>query len=67
MAHAEFAGWMSVVLTFPASLILNFVSAAVLGVRIGDSNHSFVALLACAALVNAAIIYALFMLSRRAA
>jgi hypothetical protein len=45
------------VLTLPTILVLNFVSRVGLGVRMGDSNGAFIALVACAALINAAVIY----------
>jgi hypothetical protein len=58
-AHSEFAGWLSAVLTLPSILLVNFTSAFLIGVRMGDSNTSFALIAGTAALLNAAIIYAL--------
>ena len=57
-AHSEFAGWLSAVLTLPSVLLVNFSSGFVLGVRMGDSNTSFVLIAGTAALLNVAIAYA---------
>ena len=59
MAHSEFSGWLSAVLTLPSILLVNFSSSSVMGVRMGDSNTSFVLIVGFAATLNAAIIYAL--------
>jgi hypothetical protein len=58
-AHAEFAGWLSAVLTLPTIILVNMLSASAFGMRMGDSNTSFVVIAGLAAAVNAAVIYAL--------
>jgi hypothetical protein len=59
MAHAEFAGWLSAVLTLPTVILVNIFSAHTVGVRMGDSNTAFVLIPALAGAINAAVIYAI--------
>ena len=55
--HSEFAGMLSIVITLPTGVVLNSVSRTVFGVRVGDSDTSFVLILGLAALMNAAAVY----------
>lgn len=53
--NSEFAGMLSAVLTFPASLILIGIGNEVFGVNVGDSDASFVVILGFSVLTNACI------------
>jgi hypothetical protein len=55
--NSEFAGMLSVVLTFPASLILIGIGKEAFGVNVGDSDASFVVILGLSALTNACIVW----------
>ena len=50
--NSEFAGMLSFALTLPSSLLIAWLSRAIFGVAVGDSNASFVAILGLAARVN---------------
>ena len=65
MAHAEFAGWLSAVLTLPTVILVNILSASAFGVRMGDSNTTFVVIPGVAAALNAAVIYAIASMATR--
>jgi hypothetical protein len=55
--NSEFAGMLSIVMTLPTGVVPNSVSRTMFGVRVGDSDTSFVVILGLAALVNAAAVY----------
>jgi hypothetical protein len=55
--HSEFAGMLSFALTLPASILSALIASWGFGVRVGDSNTSFVVILVFGALVNAYIVY----------
>lgn len=64
--NSEFAGMLSVALTFPASLAVILLGKAVFGVNVGDSDASFVTILGLAVLANACGVWFLIAaLSRR--
>lgn len=54
---SEFAGLLSIALTLPTGVLLVWLADSGLGVKVGDSDASFVLVLGLAALVNACIIY----------
>jgi len=63
--NSEFAGMLSMAVTLPASLLLVFMSKAAFSVNVGDSDVSFLVILALSALANACAIWMiLVMLSR---
>lgn len=55
--NSEFAGMLSVALTFPTSVLLIWLADSGLGVKVGGSDVSFVLILGLAAAVNASVIY----------
>ena len=57
--NSEFAGMLSFALTLPGVLAIVSVAGLVFGVRVGDSDSSFVVILGLGALVNAAAIFAI--------
>jgi len=64
--NSEFAGMLSVALTFPASLAVILLGKAAFGVNVGDSDASFVTILGLAVLTNACGVWFLIAaLSRR--
>jgi hypothetical protein len=54
--NSEFAGMLSVLVTLPASALV-IAAGGAFGMRMGDSDVVFVAMLALAAGVNAAIVW----------
>lgn len=64
--NSEFAGMLSVALTFPASLAVILLGKTAFGVNVGDSDASFVTILGLAILTNACGVWFLIAaLSRR--
>jgi hypothetical protein len=55
--NSEFAGMLSTVLTLPTVLAAISIANRVFGVRVGDTDTSFVVILGLAALANAAILF----------
>jgi hypothetical protein len=55
--NSEFAGMLSFALTLPSSIVMAFASAAIAGIRVGDSDTAFVAILTLSAAVNTAVIF----------
>lgn len=64
--NSEFAGMLSFALTLPSSLLVNWIATSVFGVRVGDSNASFVVILGLAALMNAGFIHVVVSRFRKA-
>lgn len=62
--NSEFAGMLSIALTLPAGVLLAWVAESGFGVKVGDSDASFVLILGLAALVNACVIYVIVSLLR---
>jgi phosphoribosylamine-glycine ligase len=60
--NSEFAGMLSFGLTLPSSVAVAVISSKGFGVRVGDSDTTFVVILLLAALTNTALI---FMAARR--
>jgi ABC-type glycerol-3-phosphate transport system permease component len=56
--NSEFAGMLSFGLTLPSSIAIASLSIRIAGIRVGDSDTAFVVILALAAVVNAALIFA---------
>ena len=56
--NSEFAGMLSFGLTLPSSIAVATISSRGLGVRVGDSDAAFVAILVVSAIVNALIVLA---------
>ena len=63
--NSEFAGMLSFALTLPGVLAVVSAAGLVFGVRVGDSDISFVVILGLGALVNAAAIFAIAKAMRR--
>ena len=57
--NSEFAGMLSFALTLPSSLVVATLSSWIAGVRVGDSDVTFVVILVLAAIVNMLLILAL--------
>ena len=55
--NSEFAGMLSIALTLPTGVLLAWLADSGLGVKVGDSDASFVLILGLAALANACAIY----------
>jgi hypothetical protein len=55
--NSEFAGMLSFGLTLPSSVAIAAISSKGLGVRVGDSDTTFVVILLLAAVMNTAIIF----------
>jgi|GEM_PF-1982623 len=64
--NSEFAGMLSVVVTFPSSLLMIAIGKTAFGVNVGDSDASFVVILGLSVLANAALIWAILGLLNRA-
>ena len=54
--NSEFAGMLSTALTLPSSVVVFSLIAWVFGIRVGDSDVTFVTILGLAAIVNAAFV-----------
>ena len=57
--NSEFAGMLSTLLTLPSSLLMTYLAPAAFGVRVGDSDTSFVVILGLTALLNAGVLFLL--------
>ncbi len=62
--NSEFAGMLSIALTLPTGVLLVWLADSGFGIKVGDSDASFVLILGLAALVNACIIYLIINLLR---
>lgn len=63
--NSEFAGMLSFALTLPSALAIALFAGLIFGVRVGDSDATFVVILGLAALANAGIIFAIGKAMRR--
>ena len=57
--NSEFAGMLSAFVTLPSSLVMFVLTPVLFGVRVGDSDTAFVAILGAAAALNALVLFLL--------
>ena len=63
--NSEFAGMLSTLITMPSSLLMIYLTPTAFGVRVGDSDATFVVILGLAALLNACVLFLLLNRKRR--
>jgi predicted permease len=65
--NSEFAGMLSLGLTLPSVIAVMSIAQRAFGVRVGDSDASFVTILGLGAVANALVVFAIVKALRRAA